>query len=230
MGGDFEWGYQKENGPRNWVKKYKNCSCNEQNQSPIDITPINNIHTSKNLEIKYGDNTLLDSIIDNGKTIKFYFKQDENIIYLEGIAYLLDHVHFHAPSEHTISGKQFSLETHLVHRSAKNELLVIAILGEVHDGGNCRLEMFSNHLPASEKQIPEIKIDLNKYLPKNKSFYYYQGSLTTPPCTEGIKWIVFKNTIPVTPNNLKIFVKSMPINNYRNQQALNGRTIESVTV
>jgi carbonic anhydrase len=134
--------------------------------------------------------------------------------------------HFHHPSEHQIKGQSFPLEIHLVHRSSQGNLAVVGILAQI-GASNPYLQTIWQHLPlesSPEIIIPDTWVNIGLLLPENSYFYEYWGSLSTPPCTENVLWLVWQNAIEISPQQLQKFAEIFP-RNARNIQPLNGRSI-----
>jgi carbonic anhydrase len=223
------WSYQGETSPEHWVEIEKNSDCNGNHQSPINIIDINTVaaNSRNHLDIFYSPKTVLNSVENNGHTIKFNFEKGDSIQY-NGTIYYLKQIHFHEHSEHTVNGLIYPIETHLVHVSKKNDITVLGILGQ--EGNESQLfEFFESFLPLEMNEVKTInhEQDLNKLFPENKDFYSYSGSLTTPPCSENVNWIVFKNPIILSVEEVSKLKQYMPLNNFRNEQALNARVVYS---
>ena len=221
------WSYQGETSPDHWIEIEKNSDCDGKAQSPINIIDIKTVslETSNNLDIFYSPKTILNSVENNGHTIKFNFEEGDSIQFNNQTFYLKQ-IHFHEHSEHTINGLIYPIETHLVHVSASNEIMVLGILGA--EGEDSQLfEFFESFLPLkmNETKIINHEQDLNDLFPENKDFYNYTGSLTTPPCSENVNWIVFKNPMILSVEEVTKLSKNMPLNNFRNEQALNNRVV-----
>lgn len=140
--------------------------------------------------------------------------------------YQLVQVHFHEHAEHLISGVIYPLEIHLVHVSPQGNIAVIGILGK--EGEESQIfKLLESFLPLEMGRSKEINVtcDLNQMLPSDRSYYSYNGSLTTPPCTQGVNWIVFKEPIILSLGEVQKLKENMPLDNYRNEQPLNGRVV-----
>lgn len=125
-----------------------------------------------------------------------------------------------------INGLIYPIETHLVHVSKNKEVAVLGILGQ--EGKESQLfEFFESFMPIrmNETKIIKYEQDLNELFPENKDFYSYGGSLTTPPCSENVNWVVFKNPMILSVEEVEKLRKNMPLNNFRNEQELNNRTV-----
>ncbi|MGJ8744540.1 carbonic anhydrase [Polaribacter sp.] len=222
------WSYKGETSPEHWVEIEKNSDCDGKKQSPINIVDINTkpIQQKENpLNILYTPTTELKQVINNGHSIQFNFEAGDSIQY-HGDTYYLSQLHFHEPSEHTINGIRFPLEIHLVHKSKSNTYTVMSVLAQ--EGEESQLfEFFESFLPIKENTTKEIhqSLSLATLFPENNNFYSYGGSLTTPPCTESVNWVVFKDPITVSVEEVLKLKKNMPIDNYRNEQPLNDRLV-----
>ncbi len=220
-----EWGYEVENGPDVWAQlnpKYTLCA-NGKYQSPIDIvnpTPV------KLPSITYAYNSTTDLNIQNtGHTIQVAYPEG-SWIEVDGARYQLLQFHFHAPSEHTVGGQPFDMEMHLVHESEEGNLAVVGVFIE-SGRENADFTPIWDQLPSvpgeslHNESVSFNAIDL---LPGPRSIYHYDGSLTTPPCSEGVKWFVLTTPIEMSEAQIAAFKAIIPDNN-RPVQPLNGRKL-----
>lgn len=198
-----DWGYQQETAPEHWAdlkKEYQSCS--GQNQSPINID-----QTTKAVlaPLKFDYKATSESIINNGHTVQVNFKAG-NSLELDDQKFELKQFHLHSPSENTIKGKQYPMELHLVHANTKGELAVVAIM---YDAGNENktLNALWNELPKEAGATVTLKhTDLAEtFLPKALDYYRFNGSLTTPPCSEGVRWVVLKEIQQASTEQIKAF-------------------------
>ena len=224
----LHWSYQGETGPEHWAEFEKDSDCGGNYQSPINIinTDAEVDNTLKGLDTHYATNTKIHEVVSNGHSIQYNFESGNYLNY-KGDRYNLKQIHFHEASEHTIDGIRYPMVIHMVHVSNKNQFVVLAVM--VKEGENSApFKFLENYLPLVKGQTKPINasFDLNKILPKDKGYFNYVGSLTTPPCTEGVNWFVFKSPITISSGQVKELQKIMPLNNYRNEQALNGRIIK----
>ena len=218
------WGYETENGPDVWGQlspEYGLCSAGIH-QSPIDIvnpTPAK----LPSLTFHYQPTSL--NIRNTGNTIEVVYPEG-SWIEVDETKYHLLQFHFHAPSEHRVAGNQYDMEMHLVHTSEDGTLAVIGVLIEVGNT-NTAFVPFWDYLPSASGESKQIKgVILNAYglLPSIKHTYRDMGSLTTPPCSEGVKWFVL--TTPVEMSQLQIAAfKSILFGNNRPVQPLNDREL-----
>ena len=225
-----EWGYAAENGPDVWGQlspEYFLCA-EGRHQSPIDLvnpTPAN----LPPLPYDYRPTSL--NIRNTGHTIEVACPEG-NWIEVDGTRYQLLQFHFHAPSEHTVVGKLFEMEAHFVHKSEEGTLAVVGVLIE-KGKHNSEFDSVWAHLPETtgETRIVEnVTIDLPLMLsptgtPQTVSDYYrYDGSLTTPPCSEEVQWIVLTTPIEMSEAQIAAF-KAIIHDNNRPVQPLNGRKL-----
>ena len=218
------WGYEAENGPDVWAQlspEYGLC-CVGIHQSPIDIvnpTPAE----LRSITFNYQPTSL--SIQNTGNTIQVMYPKG-SWIEIDRTKYHLLQFHFHAPSEHTVAGDLSDMEMHLVHQSEDGTLAVIGAL--IKSGSmNAAFNPFWDHLPSvpgESKQIKDVILNAYDLLPSRKHTYRYTGSLTTPPCSEGVKWFVLTTPIEMSHSQIAAF-KSIMFGNNRPVQPLNGREL-----
>ena len=223
------WSYEGETGPEHWAEIEKDSDCQGSDQSPINIIDkdVNYASDLKPLEIHYAPSTKIHDVINNGHSIQYNFEQGDYITY-DGVKYDLKQIHFHEASEHTINGVRYPMEMHMVHTNAKNEYAVLAVMAEEGEGSE-PFNFLEKYLPLNqgEEKTVDASFDLNLNFPSNKKYYYYKGSLTTPPCTEGVNWFVYKTPITISLEQVKALQKLMPLNNYRTERPLNNRVVQT---
>ncbi|RST75262.1 carbonic anhydrase family protein [Siminovitchia acidinfaciens] len=224
-----EWSYEEETGPEHWGEldsAYAACMKGNE-QSPINIEPsLEETSETKleNIEFQYEPTQF--SIVNTGHTVQANPATSSNSIVVEGIEYKLAQFHFHTPSEHQFNGQQMDMELHLVHQDANGELAVLGLLIQAGKK-NEQLASIWSRLPKSETKSDiaiEEPVDLQALLPSNQTSFYYNGSLTTPPCTEKVKWIVFEEPIEMSKEQIQAFQQIFH-NNQRPVQPVNGREI-----
>ncbi|XTZ09720.1 MAG: carbonic anhydrase [cyanobacterium endosymbiont of Rhopalodia yunnanensis] len=216
-----EWDYRH---PEQWgeiSEEYRVCNIGKQ-QSPIDLqSPIKS--QLGHVEIFYKEIPL--RIINNGHTIQVN-SVPGNFIIVDDQKFELLQFHFHHPSEHTVNGKNYPMEIHLVHRNQQGSLAVLGVSlkqGQEHQ----TLQLIWDSIPSrksAEKLISDRYIPLNKLLPANFDSYRYFGSLTTPPCSEIVYWIVFREPLEVSLRQIQQF-KQIFSSNARPVQPINRRFI-----
>jgi len=218
------WDYAGNAGPEAWGKmqpEYSKCSTGTR-QSPIDIRG----GIAVDLEpIKFDYRPSAFSVIDNGHTVQVNVEPG-NSITITGKRYELVQFHFHRPSEERINGRQYDMVAHLVHKDVDGRLAVVAVL---LDRGSAQAIVQSvwNNLPLEkgDEVRAGTRIDLSQLLPEDKRYYTYMGSLTTPPCSEGVLWMVMKQPVPISVEQVSIFARLYPMNARPIQQA-DGRLIK----
>lgn len=218
------WEYEGEEGPEHWGEldpSFALCSTGEA-QSPIDITTTQSL-SLQNIEFSYQPSAL--NIFNNGHTIQVTYDEGSYITYNE-IKYQLIQFHFHHPSEHTINGESFDMELHLVHRDANGSLAVVGILLKAGEEDNAAFATLFDHLPTEkgEPQITDLAVDASILLPESHLFDTYIGSLTTPPCTEGVRWLVLTTPVELSAKQITAF-DTIFERDARPVQALNDRDL-----
>lgn len=219
------WSYDGETGPEHWKEIEKNSNCNGQYQSPINIVNYSVNSNLKPLYIQYSDSTHIHDVVNNGHTIQYNFDQGDYMIWNEK-RYVLKQFHFHEPAEHLINGIRYPMVLHLVHLSQEGEYAVLAVMAK--EGKSSKpFDFLESYLPIrnGDSVMVDLAFDMNLNLPKDRTYFNYTGSLTTPPCTEDVQWFVFKEPITVSLQQVEELRKLMPLNNYRNEQPLNGRKV-----
>jgi len=218
--------YEGEHGPTHWgdlSHDYIMCKTGKS-QSPINIETTNTLKTQLvKIPFSYNKNPL--KVTNNGHAIQVNL-DNGGILKYEAKEYKLLQFHFHAPSEHTLNGKAYSMEVHLVHKNSEGEILVVGVFME-KGKENPIIQNIWNNIPKEEGQesvIKNIIVEPSSLLPSKQNYYNYSGSLTTPPCSEPVKWIVMKNTIEVSEAQIAKFKEFYKFN-ARPVLAINGRKI-----
>jgi carbonic anhydrase len=217
------WSYEGVSGPPHWgdlSPDYSQCKTGQE-QSPINIVNPT-AATLPPINFHYSPSPL--KLIDNGHTVQVNYAPGSYIV-VGDKRYDLVQFHFHHPSEEAIDGKHYDIVIHLVHKNAEGRLAVVAVL--FREGtGNAAIEAMIDHLPtAKEQQVAtDATIDAAMLLPTTRSYYTFGGSLTTPPCTEGVTWFVLQTPSTISSSELGTLARLYP-NNARPLQPLNARTI-----
>jgi len=217
------WSYGGEGGPEHWgelAPENRACAIGGQ-QSPIDLTSPLSARIDAPVAVWAPANGA--EVVNNGHTLQVNVASPGNVK-LGGKDYALKQFHFHHPSEHTIDGKSFPLEIHFVHAAPDGDM---AVIGVMVDGGavNPALNPIWAVAPAKEGRAEAAgEIDLDAFLPEDSSLYRYEGSLTTPPCSETVRWTVMSTPITASPSQLAAFAQLFPLN-ARPVQPLNRRYI-----
>jgi carbonic anhydrase len=218
------WGYAGEGGPAQWgALKPEYALCGSGNrQSPIDIRDGIAVDLQP---VKFDYRAGSFSVIDNGHTVQANVAPG-NTIEVMGRRYELVQFHFHRPSEERINGRQYELSVHLVHRDLAGRLAVVAVVLE-RGAAQPVIQQVWNNLPLEKGEaVPAATtIDPSELLPTDRRYYTYMGSLTTPPCSEGVLWMVMQQPVPVSLQQIDIFTRLYPMNARPVQQAA-GRLIK----
>lgn len=218
------WGYSGDIGPEHWGElcpEFALCSLGHA-QSPIDLADAQPAALAP-VAFRYGEVRLC--VGNNGHSIQVEC-DESSFIELDGQRYALRQFHFHAPSEHTVAGRYYDMEAHLVHASAQGELAVVGVFmqrGRHHAG----LAALWEHMPQHEGEsytAEEIVVHPEVLLPTSRRAYRYEGSLTTPPGTEGVHWIMLAEPIEISPAQLAAFCALYSGNN-RPPQPRNDRPL-----
>ena len=227
------WNYSEEGGPAGWgnlTPVYALCGSGTS-QSPINLLPNAGKGTPdwkveyKTTSLQIAHNQHVEELINNGHTIQVTPQEGSSITY-NGKIYHLKQFHFHTPSEHTVDGKHSLMEIHLVHQADDESLAVIGVL--VKEGKhNSNFDMLIKHLPnapGEKKTHDSVDIDIAIHVPKDLYAYHYIGSLTTPPCSENVQWLVLRNPISMSNEQVTAFASRLK-NNNRPPQPVNERTL-----
>ena len=218
------WDYDGDQGPDAWGRmrpEFSKCATG-QRQSPIDIRG----GIAVDLEpIRFDYRPSGFSVIDNGHTVQVNVDPGSSIT-ITGKRYELVEFHFHRPSEERINGRQYDMAVHLVHKDAEGHIAVVAVL---LDRGSAQsiVQTVWNNLPLEkgDEVRAGARLDVAQLLPDDKRYYTYMGSLTTPPCSEGVLWMVMKQPVPISMDQVAIFSRLYPMNARPIQQA-DGRLIK----
>jgi carbonic anhydrase len=228
------WGYGGDVGPSTWSTlspSYAMCA-EGKHQSPVNIVKTD-VKGGSNWNLDYSSTSLhiahtehMEDIVDNGHTIQVTVDEGSLLTY-NGKAYALKQFHFHTPSEHTLDGKNQPMEMHMVHQSADGSLAVLGVFFKEGKVANPNFEKIIANLPGAKgesKHITDTSFELDVFMPSDNFAYHYTGSLTTPPCSENVQWLVLRDMISLTKEQINAFSSRIGPNN-RPTQALNDRTI-----
>lgn len=218
-----EWGYEAHNGPAVWGQLdpvYQVCSLGGE-QSPIDLSCA---RREKLVPVGFDYRSSPATVENTGHSIQVNPASGNGIV-VDGVRYELEQFHFHHAAEHTVEGVRLPLEMHFVHRTEGGALAVVGVL--FREGPENRaLATFWDPLPAEAgppRAVPE-PVDVPALLPERRTTWRYRGSLTTPPCTEGVAWIVLTETLTLSASQIEAFAAIFP-NNYRPVQPLGERVL-----
>lgn len=222
--GGAHWTYSGQAGPEHWGEldaKFATCATGK-NQSPIDLTgftdgelpPIGIQYTTQGTEI-----------LNNGHTVQVNVAPGSTID-VNGHSFELKQFHFHTPSENHIAGKSYPMEAHFVHADKAGNLAVIAVM---FDEGKANTELAKawSGIPmhSGDQHALTTAVNPAALLPDNRDYYRFTGSLTTPPCSEGVTWLVMKDSLPVSGEQVAQFAKALPESNNRPVQPINARMV-----
>lgn len=220
-----QWSYSGAEDPKHWGKldpAYSACLLGHT-QSPIDIK---NAKSTKLPALKLDYKAVALNIIDNGHTIQVNYAPGSTLS-VGDKTYTLKQFHFHHPSEEHVAGKGFPLVAHLVHADANGNLAVVAVLFK-EGTANPVIETLWKNIPSEKEKaqdVPSVSIQVQDLLPSDRGYFTYAGSLTTPPCSEGVSWYVLKSHTMISPEQVVAFAKIYP-KNARPIQPTNGRAIQ----
>jgi len=228
--GQKHWGYSAEGGaipPSAWgtVPGAALCGTGHQ-QSPIDLSSKAPVGTSAGLTFDYRASSL--AIVNNGHTVQMNTDPGSTIS-VGGRTYKLAQFHLHAPSEHTIDGQHLPLEIHFVHVNDANQPAVVVGVMVRSGSANSTLDPVMARLPGEEGKTTTFSgpIALAQVLPSSGGFWHYAGSLTTPPCTEGMQWYVMDSPIDMSRQEISAFTSlGHMAHTDRPIQALGDRKVE----
>ena len=223
----IHWGYEGEGGPDHWAdldSDYAACGAGVE-QSPIDIPPEAPVNAD-NLAFHYEETAV--NILNNGHAIQVNYDEGSSVE-IDGEAYNLLQFHFHGPSEHALDGNLTDMEMHLVHQNADGGLAVVGVMLVEGEENPAYAPVFDN-VPAEAgdpMMIDGAVVNVDDLLPTERTYYRYEGSLTTPPCSEGVKWHVMSEPVELSAEQIAAFTAVMEPDN-RPVQPMNDR--EFITV
>jgi carbonic anhydrase len=216
------WSYEGADGPENWADlKPENAICRAGNrQTPIDLTELTEAELAP-VVIDYQSAAI--TVVNNGRTIQANVPPG-SVLRMGRRTFQLLQFHFHAPSEHTLAGQRFDMEMHLVHKDEWGNLGVLGALIKQGDR-NPSLQEIWDSIPkdgGSERKGPNF--NSASLLPIDLGYFRYSGSLTTPPCSEGVSWYVLRTPITASEEQIRTFAKIFP-KNARPIQKSNDRAV-----
>lgn len=232
------WGYGEEAGPVSWGSLspvYALCG-NGKGQSPIALSSSGKGGDAK-WTFNYGSTLLrmahhehVDALVDNGHTIQVSVEEGSTLA-LNDRVYTLKQFHFHTPSEHTLDGKNLPMEMHMVHQDSSGGFAVVSILFE-EGKANPNIAKLVANLPAAKGDTVTVaneRLDLKVHLPSTEKAFHYVGSLTTPPCSEQVQWLVLQDRITASKEQIAAFATRIGPNN-RPVQPLHERGVSNVVL
>ena len=224
QGAKAHWTYTGADGPADWGKldpAFSSCSAGHR-QSPIDMKGAKKADLPA---LRFSYNAVPLNIIDNGHTIQINYAPGSTLT-VGDKTYTLKQFHFHHPSEEHINGHGYDMVAHLVHADEQGHLAVVAVLLK-KGSSNALIETLWKNLPSDKEkalEIPGVTVNVKDLLPAHHAYYTFAGSLTTPPCSEGVIWYVLKEQTALSNEQIADFAKIYPLN-ARPIQPTNGREL-----
>lgn len=223
------WSYRGPRGAAHWSAldpAYAICNTGKQ-QSPVDIRDPRKAHLPP-LRFEYKSEPI-GYVINNGATIRVDYHDAPgtgSFLMMGQRRYQLMQFHFHHPSEESVDGKRYEMVLHLMHESSDGHVVGVAVFLKI-GRANPMVQRVFDHMPAAEGQlaVPGLVIDPAAMLPGNTAYYMYMGSVTAPPCTEGVRWIVLKTPVEISAAQAEAFARLYP-DDARPVQPLDGRVVE----
>jgi carbonic anhydrase len=224
------WEYEGPTGPDHWGDldpDYAACETGRE-QSPIDIRGTVKANLPA-LRFEYKSSPLK-YLIDNGHTIRINFHDAPgtgSALMVGDKRYELTQLHFHRPAEEFIDGKAYDMVLHLMHQAANGKVVGVAVFLKSGRANATVNEIWSHWPTAIDKETDVPGIDMNPatLLPHDLGYFSYEGSLTAPPCTEGVTWYVLKTPVEISAEQIAAFAKHYP-HDVRTPQPLNGRVVK----
>jgi carbonic anhydrase len=216
------WDYVGEKGPDNWAKLSPDYgACAGSNQSPINLTGFIDAEL-KPIAFNYKAGS--SEILNNGHTVQVNTLPG-NSITVDGIEFELKQFHFHVPSENQIHGKSYPMEGHLVHADQHGNLAVVAVMVTEGEANEALAKAWAQMPEKGEKVALTADISPLQILPAARDYYRFNGSLTTPPCSEGVRWLVMKQPISASKEQIEQFLQVIHHHNNRPVQPVNARPV-----
>ena len=221
------WSYGAERGPDQWAELSPDyAACGGDRQSPVDLQGGRQLPYSP-LSFRYRSNAL--SVLNDGRSVRVEYPPGSYLI-AGGRQYELTGFHFHVPAEHRINGVQADMELQLEHRDRQGRVAIVAVLMKAGRRMNSTLSRIWEHMPGGRNERfygRQTGINPLFLLPNERGYYTYVGSLTEPPCTEGVDWFVLAEPVEIDASYIQSFVQTVGTNS-RPVQPLNGRGVLAV--
>ncbi|WP_373796386.1 carbonic anhydrase [Neisseria dentiae] len=219
------WSYEGDkSSPAHWgelSEAFAMCG-KGKNQSPVDLTDA--VHVSGNsIDFRYQPARF--RIENNGHTVQLTPDAGGETLDIGGKKMQLKQFHFHTPSEHTFNHRHFPMEAHFVHQSSTGELAVLTVLFQEGRNNPALAQILAKHLKAGQSAQTAAPLDINTLFPANRRHFRLNGSLTTPPCSEGVNWIVLETPVSAGAGQIKAMAKMIGHPNNRPVQPLNARIV-----
>ena len=222
---EHHWGYSEADGPPRWsdlAEEYATCAVGMM-QSPIDLTGYVE-GEAEALEFAYGEAEAIE--IEHQHIAAHTLYAPGNLMRVGERDYELLQHHWHTESEHTVDGEQYAMELHLVHQAADGELAVVGVLYQLGQADPAIERLIAATPPIGESATDDLGLPASDYAPPRETgFYRYDGSLTTPPCSEGVRWFVARGVRTISADQARRLQELTDGPNFRPVQPLNGRRI-----
>lgn len=224
------WTYEGATGAEHWGDldpEYAACKTGKE-QSPIDIGSAEKADL-RHLRFEYKSEPLK-YLINNGYTIRVNYHDSAaqgNFLIVGDKRYQLTQFHFHRPSEEYVHGKPYDMEVHFMHQASDGEIAGVTVFLKA-GRANATVQQIWEHMPktkGSEQEIAGVELNPAGLLPRDAAYYMYMGSITAPPCTEGVTWLVLKTPVEISPEQINAFAALYP-HDVRPLQPLNGRVVK----
>lgn len=216
------WDYSGEAGPDNWAKLTPEFhSCSGQNQSPVNLDGFIEAQL-KPLIVNYAAGA--SEVSNNGHTVQVAYEHGSTLT-LDGKTFDLIQFHFHMPSENLIKGQSYPMEGHLVHADETGRLAVLAVMFKEGEKNAVLASLWNTPPAEGTKQPTPTRVNVRGMLPEDLDYYRFSGSLTTPPCSEGVRWLVLKQPIVASHEQIEALKRVIGHANNRPLQPLNSRVV-----
>lgn len=222
-----KWTYSGKAGPEHWANLSPEfTACSGKNQSPIDLKGAINADLPA---IVFDYHSGAQEFINNGHSVQVNYNPGSKIT-VDGVDFELKQFHFHAPSENHIAGRSFPIEAHLVHSDKEGNLAVVAVMFEKGAASETLTSLWLQMpMAVGDRNVitasPAKQVSASSLLPSKRDYYRFNGSLTTPPCTEGVRWLVMRDSVTASEEQIKKLVTVLGHPNNRPIQALNARVV-----
>lgn len=226
--GSAAWAYEGRNGPLNWGKldpAFRACSAGHE-QSPVDIRGARLNKALQPLQFHYLTGPV--TMENTGNLIVVHVNPGSYMV-AGGVRYELDRLEFHHPSETAVKGQLTDMDVEMVHRSADGKMAIVSVLlTQDRDEPNATLAMLWTHLPTAPHTSQKVSemVNAEGFLPADAGYWTYMGSLTTPPCTEGVRWFVMEQDVAVSRDQVRAMERLFRVAS-RPLQEMHGRKIEA---